>query len=115
MGKKRGRPKEVNSRGNIRKTRMSDEEAFILKRMCERESLTTSEALRLGVKALIICRKMAVFIVSQKIKIMNLGIIVAQKLTMKTMICTELLWHRKSKSELLWHRNSPKNGQKGLF
>lgn len=52
MGNKRGRPKEVNSRGNIRKTRMSDEEAFILKRMCERESLTTSEALRLGVKAL---------------------------------------------------------------
>lgn len=52
MGKKRGRPKEVNSRGNIRKTRMSDEEAFILKRMCERESLTTSEALRLGVEAL---------------------------------------------------------------
>ena len=31
---------------------MSDEEAFILRRMCEREDLTTSEALRLGIKAL---------------------------------------------------------------
>lgn len=52
MGKKRGRPKEVNSKRETCITRMTIEDKYILNKVCQKEGLNKSEAMRLGIKAL---------------------------------------------------------------
>ena len=52
MSKKKGRPKEINSRSIIRKTRMSNEENYHFLKICEKEGYSVSEGLRMAVQAL---------------------------------------------------------------
>ena len=52
MSKKKGRPKEINSRVRFKGTRMTIEEDFRFKKVCEKEGYSESEGLRMAAKAL---------------------------------------------------------------
>ena len=52
MNKKRGRPKKFNSRTKKVISRMTTEEKFHFKRICEKEGLSESEGIRMAAKAL---------------------------------------------------------------
>lgn len=52
MDKKRGRPKKFNSRVRFKGTRMTIEEDFHFKKVCEKEGYSESEGLRMAAKAL---------------------------------------------------------------
>lgn len=50
MNKKRGRPKEIDSRSNAYRLRMNKEEKFFLEKFCENEHMTKATALRMLIK-----------------------------------------------------------------
>lgn len=52
MSKKRGRPTDCNSRTRFKATRMTIEEDFKFRRVCEKEGYSDSEGLRMAAKAL---------------------------------------------------------------
>lgn len=52
MSKKKGRPKKIDSRTIVRKTRMTNEENYHFLKICEKEGYSVSKGLRMAVKAL---------------------------------------------------------------
>ena len=52
MGKRRGRPKELNSKSKFRGVRVSMEDDFHFRKVCEKEGYSSSEGLRMAMKAL---------------------------------------------------------------
>lgn len=50
--KKRGRPKELNSKSKFRGVRVSAEEDFHFRKVCEKEGYSSSKGLRMAMKAL---------------------------------------------------------------
>lgn len=52
MQKKRGRPNKINSRRNLHVTRMTDEEDYVFRKLCEKSGYSESECLRKGMEAL---------------------------------------------------------------
>ena len=52
MSKKKGRPKKIDRRTIVRKTRMTNEENYHFLKICEKEGYSVSKGLRMAVKAL---------------------------------------------------------------
>lgn len=52
LGERRGRPKELNSKSNFRGVRVSMEDDFHFRKVCEKEGYSSSEGLRMAMKAL---------------------------------------------------------------
>lgn len=52
MGEKRGRPKELNSKSKFHGVRVSMEDDFHFRKVCEKEGYSSSEGLRMAMKAL---------------------------------------------------------------
>lgn len=52
MGKKRGRPKGFDGKSCVCRARISKEDDYIFKKICEKEGLSRSEGLRVALKAL---------------------------------------------------------------
>ena len=52
MGERRGRPKELNSKSKFHGVRVSMEDDFHFRKVCEKEGYSSSEGLRMAMKAL---------------------------------------------------------------
>lgn len=59
MSKKKGRPKEINSRVRFKGTRMTIEEDFRFKKVCEKKGILSQKDFEWLPKHLSICPKMA--------------------------------------------------------